>query len=268
MSSTASGSKGREGEEICIHEHDHVATLVSKQGTTVMSLSTFAVMARRVLYTAPLGFIWFCKLIMNMQVRMFKNQPTNEANHFLDNFECLLSVLSNLPAINEWLNVWPILKLTTRGRSGCFVQTLKHKKICHVLSCGQVTLRGISPPQIPQWTVSVAKASFAPARPHGAFRKTKGEIIWQVALHGYHGAAVSKQWQWSCQLFSGGPRATVPTCPCVTALDRSWNVFLTLHAYPVMLHWCREWQSVLFFFFLYPSAPFLYTLDYRDSWGV
>lgn len=46
--------------------------------------------------------------------------------------------------------------------------------------------------------------------------------------------------EYCCLALSGGLRATVPTCPCVSGPERSWNVVMTLHAQPVMLHWGAE----------------------------
>lgn len=56
----ASGSKGREGEEICIQDHDHAASLASKQGAgeqheggAVASLSTLDVILNRTTFVFP-----------------------------------------------------------------------------------------------------------------------------------------------------------------------------------------------------------------------
>lgn len=65
-----------------------------------------------------------------------------------------------------------------------------------------------------------------------------------------------KQWQSSCRALSGGLRITVLTCPCVSDLERCWNVVMTLHVCCVMLNWGAEWQDhLVLLFFLQPPFP-------------
>lgn len=66
-----------------------------------------------------------------------------------------------------------------------------------------------------------------------------------------------------------GPGATVLTCPRVNGLEGSWNVFMTLHAYPVLLRRVQSGRITLFFFFWLsprgPSRPVSHTLTEWDT---
>lgn len=64
--------------------------------------------------------------------------------------------------------------------------------------------------------------------------------IWIYLKAGDVNVVLFKLWQSGSLKVS---RATVLTCPCVSALKRSWNVVMTQHVYPVMLHWGAEWQD-------------------------